>query len=290
MAAITKKRMMDDVLNLLTQFSMTDDHRFATIDLWLSMKIDQIRSQLIIEQYQETGVVDYSWLTDLGMLTFYPVNFADDPAVTFCCSEISKSSIPNVVPIQPRGDANLDLGVFSIRSACGTKEYYPFPMSAWTMIPAEHVRSKFSYYSRVNTAIYVNKSVTSLKVVAVLASPEDGYIINSVTIPSGSIVTGTVYVVKNAQIVYNGVVIAPNQTFTGVTVSSVPITDYTGTGNVYLNSQLVSINETQPYPVNPDMARMITLEIMKEFGIEKGQITDILNDSVDDTQKVNAPS
>ena len=43
---------------------------------------------------------------------------------------------------------------------------------------------------------------------------EDGYIIESEPIASGSLVSGTVYVVKEKQIVYNGVVYAVNSTFT----------------------------------------------------------------------------
>lgn len=280
MSLISKKREVDLILNILTKFSRTDESRFD--ETVISNLYDRVRAQLIIKEYQETGIIDVSWLTDLGLYSFNPVNFADDPAVTYCCTDVSKAFIPNVVSITSKQDSNIDLGLFSIRSACGTKEYYPFPMSAWTMIPKEHVRSRMNYYSRVNTALYVNKKVTKLKIVAVLAFPEDGYLISSDPVLSGSIVSGTVYVVKGGQIIYNNIVRVENSTFTGTVA-----TTYTGSGKAYLNSQLTALSETQPYPVSADMARMISLEILtKEFGIEAGQVVDIYNDSADDTQKV----
>lgn len=283
MADITKKRIFDDILNILTRFGMTDDSRFDRE--WISNKIDQIRAEMIIAEYQENGDIDHTWLTDLGMVTFNAVNFADDPSVNYCSSDISKAFIPNVVSITSKRDSNVDLGIYTLISACGTKEYTPFPIALWKTIPCEHVRSRFSYYQRINTAIYVNKNVDKLRIIAVLAAPEDGYIIQSAPVLSGSIATGIVYKVKGGTIIYNGIIRLENTTFTGV----VSVTAYTGIGKAYLNSQLVALSETQPYPVNNDMARMITLEICtKEFGIESGRITDVLNDSTDDLQKAKA--
>lgn len=278
--------MIDDILSLRTQFSLTDDHRYANIHNWISMKIDQIRAQLIVKEFQETGNIDYNWLTDLGRWPFSAVNMADDPTVTYCCSDLSKSFIPNVISLLSKNDPDVDLGIYTIRSACGTKEYYSFPMAVWKMIPKEHVRSRFNYYSRVSTAIFVNQKVSELKIVAILASPEDGVIISSHAVASGGIASGTVYIVKGGQIFYNNAVYTNNDTFTG----SPGVTVYTGTGTVYLNSQAQSITELAPYPIGFDMARVITIEIMKEFGIEEGSITDILNDSVDDTQTIKEKS
>lgn len=282
MAAITKKRLYDDILNILTRFGRTDDSRFD--ETWISNKIDQIRAQMIIAEYQENQIIDQTWLTDLGLWIFNPVNFADDPSVNYCQSDISKAFIPNVVSITSKRDSDVDLGIYALISACGTKEYTPFPISLWQHIPSEHVRSRFSYYQRINTAIYVNKKVDKLRILAVLASPEDGYIINSAPVLSGSIVSGIVYKVKGGTVIYNNIVRLENTTFTGTAT-----TTFTGDGKVFLNSQLLALSETQPYPVSADMARMITLEICtKEFSIEAGNVVDIYNDSADDTQQAKA--
>ncbi len=270
--------MYDDILNIITKFSRTDESRFD--ETWISNKIDQIRAQMIIAEYQENQIIDQTWLTDLGLWTFNPVNFADDPSVNYCQSDISKAFIPNVVSITSKNDSDVDLGIYTLISACGTKEYTPFPMALWKSIPREHVRSRFSYYYRINTALYVNKKVDKLRILTVLASPEDGYIIQSAPVLSGSIVNTIVYKVKGGTIIYNNVVYLENTTFTGTSTAT-----YTGDGKAYLNSQLLALSETQPYPVSADMARMITLEICtKEFAIEAGRAVDIYNDSADDTQ------
>jgi hypothetical protein len=124
--------------------------------------------------------------------------------------------------------------------------------------------------------------VEQLRVICLLAQPEEGIIINSAPVASGSIATGVVYYVKHKQIVYNGVTYQPGTTFTGVVTK----TTYTGAGTVYLNSQIHNLRETEAYPVTPDMARAIVLEIItKEFGLEKAVIPDTINDSEDEAQK-----
>lgn len=275
----TKKKNVDDMLIVLTRFAQTDDSRLDYN--WLSYKFDQVREQLIIKSFQDDGVVDRTWLSDLSVQTLHSVNYADDPSITYCCSDISKLFIPNIVSLRSREDGNVDLGLFSIMSLCGKTEYTMFPMSIWASIPKEHIRSKFHYYDRINTSLYVNKKVEKLLIRAILSHPEDGYLINSTPVTSGNLVNGTVYVVKGSQIIYNNTPYATNSTFTATAT-----TTFTGNGTVYLNSELQAIVDTQPYPCSGDMARMITLEILtKEFGIEASEITDVENNSVDDTQK-----
>lgn len=284
MAAITKKRLYDDILNLLSRFGLTDDSRLDRD--WISNKIDQIRAELIIAEYQQHQIIDQTWLSDMGLVSFNPVNFPDDPSITYCKSNISKAFIPNVISITSKNDADVDLGIYSLISACGTKEYTAFPISLWQTIPSEHVRSRFNYYQRINTSLYVNKNVDRLRILAVLASPEDGYLVNSLPVQSGLIISGIVYKVKGGTIIYNHVAYLENSTFTGVGVST-----YTGSGTAYLNSQLQALTETQPYPVSADMARAITIEICtKEFAIEAGRFTDVRNDSADDYQEAKQQS
>lgn len=275
---ITLKTIVDDISNLLTKFGKTDESRIN--DVWLAYKINQVRSQLIMKRYDETESIDYSWLSDLGLVSFHSVNFADDPSVDYCCCDISKAFIPQTINL-PTKTANVDLGIYAVISSCGKTKFYNRQLTQWRYIPADHEYNKFSYYSRINTAMYVNKKVDSLRIVALLANPEDGYYKRSAPIASGSLVNGTSYIVKGGQVIYNATVYQDGDTFTaGAT------TTYTGDGKVYLASQAIAYRETDPYPVSPDMARDIVLEICtKEFGIEKGQIADIRNDSKDDAQK-----
>jgi len=275
----SKKSIVDDIEIILTQFGKTDDS--VLDENWLSYKIDDVRSQLIREQYKVTNVIDQSWLSPLGIVPFYSVNFADDMNIDCCECDISKTVLPQIVSLEA-GNGNQDLGL-NILSSCGKKKYYPYSLSLWKELPPEHPRNLFNYHWRIGSDLYVNKKVDQLRIFGILRNPEDGVLITSAPVISGTIATGITYVVKNAQIVYNATVYAVNATFVGI----VGITTFTGSGTVYLSSQTAAFNDTDAYPCTGDMARQIVLEIcVKEFGIEvKGLMADKKNDSRDDSTK-----
>jgi hypothetical protein len=279
MATITKKGLIDDIQILLTKFSMTDEGRID--EDYLSYKIDQIRAQLIVAKFDKELEVDPTWLQDIGIVTFNKTNFPDDATLTSCQCAISKAFIPQVVSLSA-GNGSQDIGLYGVLSSCGKTRYYPYELAKWSYLPSEHTRNKFHYYSRVNTALYVNKVVSGLRLMAVLQNPEDGFISNSTPIASGSIVTSTVYIVKFGQVIYNGATYQNGDTFTGTAAT----TFFTSNGLVYLNSAKTAFEDTDAYPVSGDMARQIVIEICtKEFQIEKQAIVDLQNDSRDDAQK-----
>lgn len=283
MASITKQRIIDDLKNILTDFNLSDEHRLD--DNWLSNKIDQVRAQIIVDDYNKNGVVRQEWLSDLGFVPFWRVNFANSPNITYCECDISQGFVPKVVSFTGEG-GNPDIGLPSVISACGKYKYYPYNINLWKDIPSDHPRSLFNYYYRVDTAMYVNKQVENLRMIAVLETPEEGYIIQSAPVESGDLVAGTTYIVKRSQITYNFTTIPVNGTF----IAQAGLTTYSGTGKVYLADQLLAISRTQPYPISMDMAREIVIQICtKEFQIAKGEMPDVLNDSADDETEAKKP-
>lgn len=277
--SITQKNIIDDVKNLVSKFGISDDNRLN--NNWMPFKIDSVRAQLISQRVKdEDGLLDPAWLTDLGIVNFYKVNFSDDPTISYCGCPIAKAYIPQVINVSLKS-ANQDNGIYSITSVCGKNNYCYRALPQWKMIPKDHTYSLFKFYARVNTALYVEEGTEQLRIIALLLRPEDGYFIQSDPVLSGSIVSGTNYIVKFGSIAYNSTVYEDGDTFTGTSA-----TTYSGTGVVYLESQKTAYRDTYPYPVSADMARQITLEICsKEFQIEKSQLTDMRNDSKDDVQK-----
>lgn len=266
---ITQKSILDDAVNILTKFGRTDE--FRVDDDWVYNKLNQIRVDLMIEQYVKTGVLDQSWMQDLGMVAFHRVNFSDDININYCECDISKATLPQFVVF----DASNDLGIVLI-SSCGKTKFYPYPLASWKDIPKEHPRALFSYYARMNTVFYVNRLVDNMRVYGVLYDPLDAKIINSA--PVTTIANGTVYKVKYGTIIYNGTIYHNNDTFTGGATTS-----FTGNGSVYLYSQIQEWAATDPYPVSAQMARAMVIELLvKEFGLERQQIPDVRNDSKDD--------
>jgi hypothetical protein len=275
----SKKNIVDDIEIILTQFGKTDDS--VLDENWIGYKIDDVRAQLIRAEYKITNVIDQSWLSPLGVVPFYAVNFADDRNINCCECDISKTILPQIVSLES-GNGNQDLGL-NIMSTCGKKNYHPYALTMWKELPSEHPRNLFNYYFRIGSDLYVNKKVEQLKIFGILRNPEDGVLITSAPVVSGIIATGVVYLVKHAQIVYNSIVYAVNSTFTGV----IGVTTFTGSGVVYLSAQTAAFNDTDAYPCTGDMARQIVFEICtKEFGIEvKGLVADRKNDSKDDSTK-----
>lgn len=275
--ADTKKSMIDSVRIVLSKFKLTKDSRLDPD--WISDKLDQIRAELIAKTYAVTGVIDHAWLSLPMTLNLYKVNRADDVAVN-CSCDVSKVQIPQILTL-PSKDGGLDLGIFSLTSTCGTKIYTNKRLSQWNYIPDSSVYSMFGYYDRRNTFLYVNGTPSQLSLVPILLNPEDGKLINSQYILSGSLVSGIVYMVKYAQIIYNNVPIPINTAFTATSTAT-----FLGAGTVYLNSQVIAYRDTDPYPASGDMIRQIELDLLsKEFGIEMNMVNDVNNDSVDDANK-----
>lgn len=284
MAAITKNRIISILQNILTSFQITDEDGRTDHNI-LSDLIDKVRAQMIIADYNENRIIRQEWLSELGQVEFHRVNFPDDPNITYCECDISKGFVPKVISFTGEG-GNPDIGFKAVMSVCGKNKYYPYALELWKDVPAEHPRSLFNYYSRIDTSMYVNKKVNMLRMIAVLETPEDGFIINSTPVASGDLISGTEYIVKYKQITYNFVTIPVNGTF----IAQAGLTTYSGTGTVYVADQLVQLTRNQPYPVSMDMARNIILELLtKEFRIAAGEIPDVLNDSVNDETEAKKP-
>jgi len=276
---MTAKNIIDSITGIATRFSTSDESRVDPDFLYY--KINQIAAALKVDQHIKTGKIPSSWILDMGLISFHKVNKADDPSITYCNCEVGKAFIPQMIEFISK-DGSEDLGIYSLVSACGTTQYYPRRMFQWSYTPSDNVLSKFGYYARNNTSCYISNYKEKLKMIGCPVNPEDAKLVNSETVLSGAIESGVVYSVKFSGIIYNGTVYAANSTFTGVT----GVTTFTGTGTVYLNSQVRAYRDTDAYPASPEMIRAIELEILtKEFGIEMKMLVDVRNDSKDDAVK-----
>lgn len=279
----SKKSSIDFIQLIAQRFVPKDDTRLS--DRWISRAIDNVRAVLIVEKYRLTETVDYAWLSQPFYVNFYKINITDDPNMNFCNCDMMKAEIPPVISLTNYNASNQDVGVFALFSACGKYAYYPKPLQLLQNIPKENTLSKFKYYARYNTVVYATGVATKLRFSPILLYPEDGYVINSAPVLSGSIVSGTEYIVKFGTIVYNTVTYYANDTFTGASP-----TTFTGTGKVYLKNQISAFEETTTYPVGGDMERDIVLEILtKEFQIEESMISELNNNNSDDQKTQKQP-
>ena len=281
--AITRKKIVDAIFILADRFSRTDESRLD--EDYLAFLVEQVRVSEILKEYNITGIIDQNWLIDFGILDLTRVNFADDPLVDFCQCDISKAQIPEIINLTSLGDGNLDLGLKAI-SACGKNNYTYYPLEMWRQIPSEHIRSKFYYYQRFGTIIYVNKHVNKLRFMGIPASTDGLIIKKTLPVISGNVKLGYNYMVQGTtgSLTYNGVTYLPNDIFSGV--SGITTFIASGTSQLFYQNYQVVMTENDPYPVSAHMARIIVISILStELKIEQSQVADVVNDSVDDALK-----
>ena len=276
---MTGAELTYDIINILTHFGYNGDIRIDPE--WLNNKRDQTRAYLITQEFKRVGFVNPSWYQDLNLLQFTPIVASDiDYGICGSCP-VSKTNLPPTISLFNPDNQNEDNG-FKLISPCGTTQYFYYPLDVLKQIPSEHPRLKFAYYWEIGTYLYVNKKVDKLRSIAILQRPSDANNISNLIVASGSLVVGTVYKVVNFQIVHNGLGYNVGQTFTAVNAN------YTGQGAVVLANPVLAFDEnTTNYPVDGEMARLITLEILtKEFGLEKQQISSYKNDLGDDATQI----
>lgn len=281
--AISRKKIVDAIFILAERFSRTDESRID--EDYLAYLVEQTRVSEILKEYNVTGIIDQNWLIDFVIYDLARVNFADDPLVDFCACDIMKAEIPEIINLTSLGDGNLDLGL-KVISACGKNNYTYYPLEMWRQIPSEHIRSKFHYYQRFGTIIYVNKLVNKLRFIGIPSSIDGLMIKKTLPVISGSVKSGYNYMVKGTtgSLIYNGVTYLPEDVFTGV----VGITTFTasGTSQLFYQNYEVAMTENDPYPVSPHMAKQIVISILAtELKIEQSEVADVVNDSVDDALK-----
>jgi hypothetical protein len=280
--ATTKKKIVDQILILESRFTRNAESRLD--ETYIGHLVENVRVSEIIKEYNVTGVIDQNWLIDFGIYEMTKVNFSDDPLVTFCECDIMKAQIPSVMNLTALGDGNLDLGL-KVISACGKTTYTYYPIEMWRGIPAEHIRNKFPYYQRFGNFIYINKLVKNLRFFGIPETTEGLMIKKTLPVISGTLKSGTVYMVKGTTgvVTYNGTIYMPNATFTSTSTAT-----FTASGNcqVFFNDYEVAMTEKDPYPVSAHLERQIIISILStELQIEKQQVADVIDDSADDALK-----
>jgi hypothetical protein len=279
----TRKQIVDSIFILHDRFSRTDD---GILDEdYLANLVELTRVSEILKEYNITGVIDQNWLVDFGIHSLTKVSFSDDPNITFCECDIMKAELPEIMNLTALGEGNLDLGLRVI-SACGKVGYTFSPIERWRMVPKEHVQSKFGFYQRFGTTIYVNKLVNNLRFFGIPATTEGLMIKKTLPVISGSVKPGVTYQVKGATglVTYNSTIYLPSQVFNGV----LGITTFvaSGTAQVFYNNFEVAMTENDAYPVSAHMAKQIVISILTtELQIERQQAVDMVNDSTDDVLK-----
>jgi hypothetical protein len=261
---------------ILTKFGFPEDSRLD--EDYLGYKVDEYRAIDIRETFKKYPVIDPIWIQDYGIFDTTVVNSADEKSFTVCKCKFSKVTFPSVVSIiNPLSNTN-DLGVYSIRSACGTKEYNYLPLPQLMLLTDDNDRSLFKYFYRIGNSYYLTPEVKQGRSMLILENPLNGFVNN--TEYQTVLVVGTQYEVAEGQIVHAGFGYQKGQIFTAVN------TIFTGSGKIWLKNQKRAMTNDDQYPMSQTQMERVILSILtKEFGIEQKTISDVRNNSQDEAKR-----
>lgn len=271
---MTRKEAIYDIKEILTKSNITDDSRLD--DDYIGHLLDQKRAKEIRDTFKRQPVIEPIWLQDMGTVNLTPVNVAEDRNISFCECALSKAVIPPVVSIaDPMGNIP-DLGVYSIRSVCGKYEYFYKNVAQMGWLTHDSILSKFRYYTRVYNSIYLPNDIEKIRMLLILESPLDGYILENTYVTSGNLVVGITYLVTSGNVTHNSVVVFNGSTFVAAN------TTFTGSGKVKLDTQKRAMTNDDEYPMSSTMAEVVKMKIWtQDYGIEQQVIDDARNDSKD---------
>ncbi len=266
----TLRNFRSDVMLIYERLKLSKNKRLT--EEYAQFLIHKYRAAIINDDFKANRQIDPATLQDFGRVLFTNVLSSDDPNIPYGSVTYGKLTIPQVVTLPD------DRGVYHVASSSKLCQHFPLMPPMFFNVPHGSVASLSRYYTRINTALYIDHYAPEGNVILILDNPMDGVVLLTEFIQSGNIETGVSYTVQSGQVVYNGVGYNINQTFTGV----VGVTTFTGTGTVKYTTQKRAMTIDDNYPLSLKMfERVLIMMFYQEFKIEQQQVTDIRNDGQD---------
>lgn len=259
------------IKTILEHSRITDESRLNNefiLDL-----IMQYRAFLIEQKFNKSMITDPIWWSNIGILETERVLSSDIPElITTGSFTMAKVKLP--VMVQLRYDYQL-MNLFTVSQQ---EKLYPLEFAkfmSYVMVNDDRIKNYY-HIMPINEYAYIYPYIDRIQGRGILQNCLEGKIINTMIIPSGSIVSGIIYVVRTAQINYNGTIYSPGDTFTGI----VNVSTFTGNGKVYWNNSQRSTTLDDIMPLSAGMYSDLRMMILtKEYGIEATKIPDMVDDS-----------
>lgn len=268
MASLREYR--SDIMLIYERLKLSKDKRLT--ELHTQFLIHKYRAMVINDDFKANRQIDPATLQDFGKVVFTKVTSADDPNVPYGSVNYGKLTIPQVITLPD------DRGVYHVASSSKLCQHYPLMPPLFFNVPAGSVAAKSRYYTRINTALYIDHFAEDGNVILILDNPMDGVVLLTENVLAGSIKSGISYTVQSGQVVYNGISYNVGQAFTGI----FGIATFTGTGVVKHTTQKRAMTIDDNYPLSFKMAERVLINMFyQEFKIEAQQTSDIRNDAQD---------
>lgn len=271
---MTREEIIYDIMMQATKLQVPDDSRFNEPH-YIGYLVDEKRAKEIRDTYVRSGVIDPTWVQDMGVMNLTKVESSDDPNVADCGLIFGKVTVPPIVSFKSG-----DLGIYSITSKCRTERYYPVENMDKFMqiINFGRTRANWNYYMRIGNSIYTYPFKKQIAARLILEHPLDGYVLLTENVANDALVAGSGYSVVSGPITHNSVIYTSGQTFTAVN------TTYTGTGIVRNNPEKRKLTNKDEYPLGATALEVVKQKIFsEELNEERKRLSDNRVDSVDET-------
>ncbi|MFA6916982.1 MAG: hypothetical protein WC222_11335 [Parachlamydiales bacterium] len=273
---MTLEQIINDIRLILR--ATTDDSRI--VDSHLLRKILNYRSLFIIDSFLQTGTFNTQWIQRLGNKSLTSVGSADNSNIPEGTLKFGKVTLPNVIPVGP------ERGIYRISDTQRQKQIYhtTWPMLTHMIAALDTRINLFRYYANIGDEYYIYPYVSEVDVMLILDNPLNGYSFSTELIVLTDIEDGVEYFVISGTVKeVDGAVITIHSKGSSFTGSSTSV--YSGDGKIREYNQIVTEAYNNEFYIDSGMAQRIVLEILtKDFAIERQSISDIVNDSQDQTK------
>jgi hypothetical protein len=257
---MTLDQAISEVMNPPTGMNVTLDNRLNEPD-FVTHLINQKRAMLIERGFRDRGDVMPTTHQHFFVPTVDKVDKNEDNFIDLE-KDFGKFYLPSLVQFTHRNKSNQNRAIVSITEPSSSTRYFPTSYEEWLVIRGSTSEmKKYPYYFKVGNFVYLTKYSKEISIRGIFQNPKEAHIIDNTIKPSGSLIIGETYKVKNGSVIHNSItVIAPN---TFLAVNEI----YTGSGLVYRTEPYRLLDNTDPYPMKDSHMHTIKELIWNEFNI-----------------------
>jgi len=273
-------KIVYDLKHLLN--ALTDDT--SVNDAHLIFKINNYWALFLKADYQETGNISKKYYQRIPLIDVHGVSSADDPNVLGGTIRFGKFTMPSILDL---GDEEPPVDIYTAQRQ--ERLYFIERDLLFELIRNKDERlDVFKYYFYEENTAYTYPVVDRVSFLGLIQNPLEASLFYTTPEPLYNLANGIQYIVTQGSVKCD-TGSKENIYLKGYTLNANTSYTYSGDGVLYRTNQVIDVTNDMEYPISPDMAERIILEILtKDFMLEKQTIADIFNDSKDQFQAIRS--
>lgn len=272
-------KIVYDIKHLLN--ALTDDTRIN--DSHLIFKINNYWALFLKDDYIKTGHISKKYYQRIPLIDVHAVTSADDPNVIGGTVRFGKFTMPSILDL---GNEEPPVDIYTAQRQ--ERIYFIDRNFLFELIKSKDERlDLFKYYFYEGNTVYIYPVVTRISFIGLIENPLEASLFYTTPEPLFNLSAGIEYIVTQGSIKCDTGDGRINIYSKGATFTVYSSYTYSGDGVVYRANKIIDVTNDMEYPISPDMAERIILEILtKDFMLERQTLADIFNDSKDQFQSI----